>query len=158
MYKRYSLFLLLSVLLILTACGKKSNDETSKTPETNTSSVMEIKNAWMQPGSLNRNSALFCEIVNNTDKQDTLYEVDSDMAKLVQIHESYKAEGDMMGMRQVDSVIVPAKSTVMFNPGGYHVMLIGLNSDMKIGSKGNAVFKFKNAGEVKVTGEVKAGE
>jgi hypothetical protein len=40
-----------------------------------------------------------------------------------------------MRMRQVESVDLPAGTSVKFKPGGYHVMLLDLKQPLKAGSK-----------------------
>jgi hypothetical protein len=41
----------------------------------------------------------------------------------------------VMRMRQVESVDLPAGTSVKFKPGGYHVMLLDLKQPLKAGSK-----------------------
>lgn len=50
----------------------------------------------------------------------------TDYALKVEMHES-KNEGGKMSMMPIDSVDIPAKSTVAFAPGGKHLMLWGVN-------------------------------
>jgi copper(I)-binding protein len=64
----------------------------------------------MRPGAMNRNTATFLNVTNNTDIDDTLLSVQSELAKVVELHETYEKEKDMMGMRHVDYIIIPKKS------------------------------------------------
>jgi copper(I)-binding protein len=52
-------------------------------------------------------------------------------------------------------LVIPAKSTVYFKPGSYHVMLIKLKKDMKGGNIEEVSLHFKQAGEIKVKSVVK---
>jgi len=64
-----------------------------------------------------------------------------------------KMEGDVMKMRPLSSIDIPAGSEVSFakgNPIGYHVMLIGLKKPLKVGDKFSVWLTFKHAGEVEV--------
>ncbi len=54
-----------------------------------------------------------------------LVRIASPAAKAVQIHEM-KMHGDMMMMRPVKAIDIPANTALEFKPGGYHIMLIGL--------------------------------
>lgn len=56
----------------------------------------------------------------------------SPAAKIVEIHEM-KMEGEVMKMRAIDALDLPAGKTVELKPGGYHVMLIDLNAQLKEG-------------------------
>ena len=67
------------------------------------------------------------------------------------------SSGGMMGMQKVDRVEVPAGGKLELKPGSYHIMLIGLNQELKVGDKIDITLKFEKAGDVKVTAEVRAG-
>ncbi|MFT4190307.1 MAG: copper chaperone PCu(A)C [Comamonas sp.] len=56
----------------------------------------------------------------------------SPVAGRVEIHEM-KMEGDVMKMRQVPSVALPAGQTVQLAPGGYHLMLLDLKQPLQAG-------------------------
>lgn len=139
-----SLILILSITIV--SCQQNEN-ETEQT--LNDKSVI-ITNTWMRPGVQNRNSAAFMKITNNTDIDDTLYSVSSDLAKVVEVHETYERENDMKGMRHVDYLIIPSKSFVELKPGSFHIMLIGLNEDLKLDFQAKIKLFFKRTGEVEV--------
>jgi hypothetical protein len=63
--------------------------------------------------------------------------------------------GGTMGMRPIDRLEIPAGGTVELKPGSYHIMLIGLNQELKPGDKIEITLTFEKAGEVKVTAEVR---
>ena len=57
-------------------------------------------------------------------------------------------------MRRTKAEIKPGE-TVEFKPRSLHVMFIKLLKDMKIGDTQEVTLHFKNAGDVKITAEVK---
>jgi periplasmic copper chaperone A len=63
-------------------------------------------------------------------------------------------KGDVMEMRQVEAIELPAGKAVKLEPGGLHVMFIGLKQALPLGSKVPVTLKFEKAGEVKVEFEV----
>jgi copper(I)-binding protein len=109
-----------------------------------------INNAWIRTSAMGSNTALFFEVVNSSDKPDTLFSAESNLAKAVEVHETFKRENDMMGMRKVKFVVIPPNSTIKFKPRDLHVMLINLNKDMKLNDKGEVTLVFKTAGKIKV--------
>jgi copper(I)-binding protein len=111
---------------------------------------IKIKDAWIRPSTENMATALYFTIENNNVAPDTLFKVDCDFAGKVEIHETY-SQGDMMGMRKVDFIIIDGKSSFEFKPGGYHAMLIKLKKDINDGDEENFVLHFKQAGELKIT-------
>jgi periplasmic copper chaperone A len=110
---------------------------------------IKINNPWMRPSSEKMATALYFVIENQSEKADTLYQVDSDLAEKVEIHETY-SEGDMMGMRKVDFVVIGGKSLFELKPGAHHLMLRKLKKNINDGDKGEFVLHFKQAGEIKI--------
>lgn len=121
----------------------------------NPSDKIKIVDPWMRVGAQGQATGLFFKIENNSDKADTLYKVEFAPAGLVQIHETYDAGNDMMGMREVGNIIIPAKSTVELKPGSYHVMLMKLKKDIKKGDVGDFALYFKQAGKILIKAEAK---
>jgi len=115
---------------------------------------IKIKDAWMRPSSENMATALYFIIENNSTKADTLFQVDCDFTGKVEIHETY-SQGDMMGMRKVDFIIIDSKSSFEFKPGGYHVMLMKLKKDINVGDEEKFTLHFKQTGELIITAQAK---
>lgn len=133
---------------LFTSCQNKTEDNLNV-------ESLEISQAWMRPGVENRNTAAFMTITNNTKHDDTLFSVSSDGAKVVELHETFTRENDLKGMRHVEFIVIPGNSSVELKPGGYHVMLIGLNKDFRNGEKGEIKLVFKNNDAVSLTADVK---
>jgi copper(I)-binding protein len=115
---------------------------------------IKIKDPWMRPSSEKMATALYFVIENKAETADTLYEVDSKLAEKVEIHETY-SEGEMMGMRKVDMLVIEGKSSFELKPGAHHVMLMKLKKNIKDGYTDEFVLHFKQAGEIKITATAK---
>jgi copper(I)-binding protein len=89
------------------------------------------------------------------DSDSKLLSVQSPVAKTVQIHQSTMKD-DVMSMRQVESVALPAGKPVSFDPHGYHIMLIDLTAQVQEGSKVPLTLIVENAKGEKETIEVQA--
>jgi copper(I)-binding protein len=68
----------------------------------------------------------------------------SPVAGVVEVHEM-KMEGDVMKMRAVAGLDLPAGQTVELKPGGYHVMLMDLKSALRPDQNIPVTLLFKNA-------------
>lgn len=77
------------------------------------------------------------------------------MAQRLELH-VMAMQGDVMQMRQVDAIVLPAGKKVELKPGGLHLMFIGLKQPLPLGSKMPVTLKFEKAGEIKVDFEVMA--
>jgi copper(I)-binding protein len=92
----------------------------------------------------------FFTITNTGAEADRLVSVSADIAKEAQIHEM-AMEGDVMKMRQLkDGLEIPAGETVTLEPGGYHLMFMGLSGAIKEGDVVPVTLTFEKAGEVTI--------
>jgi copper(I)-binding protein len=71
------------------------------------------------------------------------------VAEHLELH-TMAMEGDVMRMRQVERIELPAGKRVELKPGGLHLMFIGLKQPLAAGAKVPVTLKFEKAGEVKV--------
>ncbi|MDP2362352.1 MAG: copper chaperone PCu(A)C, partial [Ignavibacteria bacterium] len=114
----------------------------------NPSDKLKIIDPWMRVGAQGQATGLFFTIENNSDKVDTLYKVEFEPAGKIQIHETYDAGDDMIGMREVKQIVIPAKSTFELKPGAHHVMLMKLKQDIKKGYVGDVTLYFRQVGKI----------
>ena len=96
----------------------------------------------------------FLKLENKGDA-DRLLSASADVAGSVELH-TMSMEGDVMRMRQVDSIALPTGKTVELKPGGLHIMFIGLKAPLKAGDSFPMKLKFEKAGEVTVNVKVEA--
>lgn len=83
--------------------------------------------------------------MNITAKEGTrLVGLSSPAAGVAQVHEM-KLENDIMKMRAVPSLDLPAGQTVQLKPGGYHVMLLDLKVPLAKDSTVPLTLRFKDA-------------
>lgn len=61
----------------------------------------------------------------------------------------------MMTMRPVEAVEVPAGARVVFEPGGYHVMVLNLDEALVAGEELPVTLTFEKAGDIEVVAEVR---
>jgi copper(I)-binding protein len=93
------------------------------------------------------NSAIFFTIANNTDKNIELVAVKSDVAERTELH-SHVSEDGLMKMRQIEKIMINAHGQTTLQPGGYHVMLLGLKAPLTEGDNLTLMLYFDNGDEV----------
>ncbi|MCB2179954.1 copper chaperone PCu(A)C [bacterium] len=128
--------LLLFILPILTACGGGGDN-------------LVVKDVWARPGIAGGNSAVFFTIDNQSAVSDNLVLAASDVANAVELHKTTMEDG-VMKMTPQEFVPIPAEYTVMFAPGGLHVMLIGLVDDLSVGDTFQVTLEFENHAPVQL--------
>lgn len=90
-------------------------------------------------------SAIYFVLRNRGGEADRLIAARTEVASVVELHLS-AIEGGVMRMRQVESIEVPARGEARLEPGGYHLMLIGLNRELKDGDSFGVALEFERTG------------
>ena len=116
---------------------------------------VKISDPWIRPAGAETNTGVFFVVTNDSDKPDTLFNAKSNLAEIVEVHETFKRENDMMGMRKVFFVVIPPNSTVRFKPRDLHVMLIKLKKDIELGTHGKLTLQFRNSGDIQINAIVR---
>ena len=93
---------------------------------------------------------------NRGKTDDSLIKVESSIARSVDIH-SMEMQGDIMKMHEVSTIPLKAGTSVAMNPsGGYHIMLVGLTHQLKVGEQFPMTLSFAKAGKIEVMVHVEA--
>lgn len=93
--------------------------------------------------------------IHGGDAADRLLSVTSPRSPEVEMH-SMVMQGNVMRMRQLDAIDIPANGTVRLAPGGLHIMLQKLAAPLKAGETLPLTLKFEHAGERTVQVPVEA--
>jgi hypothetical protein len=80
---------------------------------------------------------------------DRLLSANADVCATVELH-TMRMDGNVMRMRPVEAIDVPAGTTVKLEPGGLHVMFVELKAPLKAGSSFPLRLRFEKGGEVTV--------
>jgi copper(I)-binding protein len=122
-----------------------------------TQGPVRIDGAWARatpPGG--KVGGVFVTLINTGDTPDRLVSASSAVAGRVELHTHIK-DGDVMRMREVEGgIALPASETVKLQPGGLHIMLLGLNQGLTAGSRFPLTLTFEKAGSVQVEVPVEA--
>ncbi len=111
--------------------------------------TVEVKDAWVRASVQGQMATgAFMKLIAKDGAQ--LVSVSSPVAGVAEVHEM-KLEGDVMKMRAVPALDLPAGKTVELKPGGYHVMLMDLKTALKKDSTVPLTLVFKDAKGVQST-------
>ncbi|MGP1397916.1 MAG: copper chaperone PCu(A)C [Inquilinaceae bacterium] len=92
----------------------------------------------------------FLVMANEGQEDDRLLSATADVAEKVELHRTEAVDGVMRMRPQTDGIPVPAGESVTLEPGGFHIMLIGLKEPLVEGSSVPITLTFERAGEVAV--------
>jgi hypothetical protein len=150
------LALALVATLFFAACGRTTLSSPDGSHEV--AAGIEIVNPWAAPtpGGVDV-SAGYLIVRNGGAEADTLNAVSSPRAASVEIHEM-SMDGAIMRMRAVEGgLAIPAHGEVTLEPGGYHLMFMGVTQPFAEGEEIPVTLTFEHAGVIEVTLPVGAG-
>lgn len=142
---------LLAAALVLgtAACGSPtpptSPTATAVAADAASAKGLTLTNGWAKAGT--GMTGAFGTLANSTDRPITVTSASSDVASRTELHTMAKqADGTMKMVQKEGGFVIPAKGSASLVPGGDHIMLIGLERELR------------NGDEVRVTLTATSGE
>lgn len=166
--RRRVLFISSIVLLLLAGGLAACKSESPPGPD------IRVESVWSRPaiamGEMSGNTgsegatmgpamtgtgAVFMELMNNGREADRLVSAQTDVAEVVEIHET-TMQGDVMKMQMLPQGLeIPAEGEVVLKPGSFHIMLIGLKRDLNEGDRISLLLEFEKSDPMTIDAEVR---
>jgi len=108
--------------------------------------AITVEAPWTRAAGQGGQGAGFVTI-RNAGAADRLLSASTPAAGRTELHTMLR-DGDIMRMRQVEAIAVPANGAVTLAPGGLHIMLIGLTRPLAVGESVPLTLVFERAGTV----------
>jgi periplasmic copper chaperone A len=118
-------------------------------PALQAQTTVKVEGAWARPTVQGQAAGGGFLKITGGAAADKLVAASASVSKTVELH-TMVMEGDVMRMREIGAIEVPAGKTVELKPGGLHVMFIGIDKPLKNGDSFPLTLRFEKAGEVKV--------
>lgn len=113
-----------------------------------------VKQAWVRATVPHQKATgAFMQLSASNDRK--LVSASSPLTPVVEVHEMVMQD-NVMKMREVPAVELPAGKTVEFKPGGYHVMLMNLKQQVKAGETVALTLVFEGKDGKRETLDIKA--
>jgi copper(I)-binding protein len=113
-----------------------------------------VENPFARPSAGTAGAGAAYMTIRNPGPADRLLSAATSAAGRVELHDHIR-EGDVMKMRKIDSIPVPAQGAAELKPGGLHVMLLGLSQPLKTGDAFALTLTFEKAGAMTIQVPVK---
>lgn len=97
-----------------------------------------------------KSAAAYMAISNEGTTTDRLIAIETAAAKKTTLHTTDHGSDGVARMQPVAGIEIPPGEIVNLEPGGLHVMLMGLTAPLKEGDMVSATFHFEQAGAVRV--------
>jgi copper(I)-binding protein len=112
------------------------------TPST-TASGLTITDPWVKTAKKGMTAA-FGILVNTTDTEATVVSATSPLAPKIELHEAADSGGKMVMRPTKGGFVIPARGTHQLQPGGDHLMLMGVTEQVKPGAQIPFTLTLKN--------------
>lgn len=112
---------------------------------------------WARTAVKGGNGAVYLLLHNHTNQPDQLIGAESAVAQTVELHKSEVNDQGVMVMLKQDAIDLPADGEILLQPGGYHIMLLGLKQDLKVGDTFEVVLKFRSHPDLPLQVTVREG-
>ena len=103
-----------------------------------------------QPAATAQVAGGYMAISNDGAQPDRLIGVSSKIAKSVSLHQSRVDANGVASMSPVAALEIPAGDTVLLEPGGYHIMFMGLTGRFSEGDMLPVTLTFEKAGAIEM--------
>ena len=140
--------LTLSTSVLVWGCNpeESSDNERSTQEQKLILGRMDLSGGWARPGSKGGTSAAYLSISNGTATADTIQNVSAQAAAKAEVHESYKGENGISGMRPAPHRVIGPGKDLHLQPGGLHIMLTDLKRDLAAGDSLVVAVTFTRSG------------
>ncbi|GAB2865107.1 copper chaperone PCu(A)C [Nocardioides pacificus] len=159
----------LALTLGATACG--DDDATSTGPATSSAAAtpadssadasateVTVEDPWVRATTDADDTTMtgaFMLLRNGGAEDATLVSATSPVAKMVQLHEMVMKDGAMAMAEVEDGIVITAGRGKVLEPGGYHVMLMGLTQELAAGDEVELTLELSDGTSIDVTAPVK---
>lgn len=140
--------------LALAACG--GDDDAGSDGGAAPAAGVTATGAWARTSPMNAEmGAMYVTLTSAADDVLVDVQVPMDVAMGTEIHETSMGDDDMMSMREIGRIDLPAGETVVLEPGGLHVMLMMLPAPLEAGETFTATLVFEDADDLEVEVEIR---
>ena len=117
-------------------------------------SAIEINAPWIRSAPPGVSvMAGYLSLSNHGHQTAALVAVNSPQFHSVELHRT-KLQNGMMHMEKVERLALESGQAILFEPGGYHLMLMDPHQPLKRGEIAELVFKFSNGEKIKAMAKV----
>jgi copper(I)-binding protein len=137
--KMASIYAFIVLSFALAACGRAEQATVTAT------------DIWGRPSpQAAANAAFYMSLENNIGSAVSLTGVTIPVCTSAELHETTIDDQSVMSMRHIASVTIPKGKSLQLEPGGYHIMCLGLQSELKPGDRIPITLTFADSGELQV--------
>ena len=118
----------------LTGCGSSDSADSAAATPLPTAAAVSFDEAWVKAADTGM-TAGFGVLANSSDEDITLVSAASPAAPRMELHEMAMTDSGMVMRQKEGGFVVPAGESLTLEPGGLHLMFMGLTTPIKAGDE-----------------------
>lgn len=160
-----SLLSVLAVATLAAACSNSSDNSSKQALSSDAGDApcvaaadgaVTVDGAWVRAVPSGEGmSAAFFDICNGSDAPKALTSVSTPAAGAVELHTTSRGEDGVVGMQQIETLIVASGARAALAPGGDHVMLMQLTGPIADGASVPLTLTFDDGSTISLTADAK---
>lgn len=138
---------IVAAALLLAGCAAPA-PQVAAAPEADS---VTMSDAWVKSAEEGM-SAAFGVLANSGDNDVTIVSASTEASPMIELHETVESEsGEMMMQQKEGGFVVPAGGSLALEPGGNHIMLMGLVTAIRAGDEVTFVLTFSDGSTLEFT-------
>jgi len=113
-----------------------------------------IKDEWARV-TPSGSGAVYMIIKNIGNQDDNLTSASSDDSEMTMIHQTVREENIAKMIHVMGGIDLPKGKAIKLEPGGYHLMLMGINKNLSLNDRISITLSFKNNKNIEINPIVK---
>jgi copper(I)-binding protein len=137
-----------ALTLIATSCGSSTSSTDTVAPDTTvaaTETTFTVDGAWARTSPMESTvGVVYMNVTPSADDALVGASVDMAIAKMTQVHETTTAADGSMGMQEIASIPMTARTPLALVSGGFHIMLMELAKPLETGTSVAVTLTFES--------------
>tara|TARA_Y100000817_G_scaffold284693_1_gene251445 strand:- start:511 stop:954 length:444 start_codon:yes stop_codon:yes gene_type:complete len=113
-----------------------------------------VKDEWARV-TPSGSGSVYMTIENDGDQDDNLTSAISDEAEMTMIHQTVREENIAKMIHVMGGIDLPKGKRIKLEPGGYHLMLMGIEKNLTLNDRIRITLSFKNNENIEISPIIK---
>ena len=113
-----------------------------------------VKDEWARV-TPSGSGSVYMTIENDSDQDDNLTSAISDEAEMTMIHQTVREENIAKMIHVMGGIDLPKGKRIKLEPGGYHLMLMGIEKNLTLNDRIRITLSFKNNENIEISPIIK---
>ena len=113
-----------------------------------------VKDEWARV-TPSGSGSVYMTIENDSDQDDNLTSAISDEAEMTMIHQTVREENIAKMIHVMGGIDLPKGKIIKLEPGGYHLMLMGIEKNLTLNDRIRITLSFKNNENIEISPIIK---